>query len=305
MLWEKKGRVYVPDGSRWWAKKYAFPPTPYLRLDGVLRLYMAFCDENAVGRLGYVDVDPHDPGRVLAVSEEPLLDIGRPGAFDENGVLPTCVVPVGDELYLYYVGYQLGYKVRYFQFEGLGISRDGGESFQRYANTPILDRSDKEFLNRTSAFVMHEGDRFRMWYVGGSEWTHVDGKHLPVYNLKHATSPDGKHWPSEGETVLDFAHDDEHAFGRPWVLYESGTYRMWYSVRTRSRNYRLGYAESPDGLRWTRKDDEVGIDVSESGWDSEMIAYSSLVRHGERTYLFYNGNNCGMSGFGYAVLHPE
>ena len=49
-------------------------------------------------------------------------------------------------------------------------------------------------------------------------------------------------------------------------------------------------------------DDQVGIDVSPSGWDSEMIEYSSIWRHAGRTYLFYNGNNCGETGFGCAVL---
>src|SRR4051812_8096038 len=98
MRWRKQGRVYVPSGGDEWAQHYAFPPTPLLREDGVLRLYMAFCDADTVGRIGYVDVRAEDPGEIVAVSERPVLDIGDPGMFDENGVLPTCVVPVGDRL---------------------------------------------------------------------------------------------------------------------------------------------------------------------------------------------------------------
>src|SRR5262249_55283325 len=149
-------------------------------------------------RLGYVDVDPADPTRVLAVADEPLLDVGQPGAFDENGVVPTCVVPVGDVLYLYYVGFQLGQKVRYFQFQGLAVSRDGRRSFERQQRTPVLERSDAELLNRTSGFVLRENGVFRLWYVGGSEWTVVNGKPLPVYSIKYLESPDGITWPSEG-----------------------------------------------------------------------------------------------------------
>lgn len=303
MKWEKKAFIYAPDGSSPWARHYAFPPTPVWRDDGSLRFYVAFCDDNTVGRVGYVDVDPDKPSRVLRVSPEPVLDIGSPGAFDENGLLPTCVLPVGDELWMYYVGYQLGHKLRYFQFEGLAISRDGGESFTRWSRVPVIDRSDAELVNRTSAFVMHDDDRFKMWYVGGSEWTRgKDGKHLPVYNMRYLESPDGKTWDSEGAVALDFADDDEHAFGKPWVIRHDGLYKMWYSVRTRSLGYRLGYADSADGLAWTRRDDEVGIDVSEQGWDSEMIAYACVVEHKDRFYMFYNGNNCGQTGFGYAEL---
>ncbi len=39
-----------------WAQKYAFPPVPYFISDDVLRIYLTICDENMVGRAGYVDV---------------------------------------------------------------------------------------------------------------------------------------------------------------------------------------------------------------------------------------------------------
>lgn len=84
---------------------------------------------------------------------------------------------------------------------------------------------------------------------------------------------------------------------------------MWYCYRGtkdyrtgRSQSYRIGYAESQDGIHWTRKDECVGIDVSENGWDSEMIAYPYIYKHMDTTYLFYNGNGFGKSGFGYAIL---
>jgi predicted GH43/DUF377 family glycosyl hydrolase len=302
MKWRKRGLVYAPDGRFPWARKYAFPPTPHFVSEGVLRLYVAFCDEHMVGRLGYVEVDPEDPSRVLNVSARPLLDVGAPGTFDENGLLPTSLVPVDDRLYLYYVGYQLGQKVRYYQFEGLAVSRDAGNTFRRHQRVPVLDRTDKELHHRTSAFVLRERGVFRIWYVAGSQWANVNGKSLPVYNLRYAESADGVTWPDEGRVCLDFENDDEHAFGRPWVVKEDSFYRLFYSVRTRSKGYRLGYAESPDGVAWKRRDEEIGIDVSPSGWDAQMIAYPSVVRYRDRVYLFYNGNNCGETGFGYAVL---
>jgi hypothetical protein len=167
---------------------------------------------------------------------------------------------------------------------------------------PVTDRSDAEPLNRTSAFVRRHEGRFQMWYVGGDAWTAVDGKPLPVYNMRFLESEDGIEWGPEGSVCMDFDRDDEHAFGRPWVWEEGGGLAMMYSVRTRSKDYRLGLARSADGGRsWERHDDEVGIDVSAEGWDSEMIAYGSVVTVGDRTYLFYNGNARGKTGFGYAV----
>lgn len=302
MRWEKRGRIYVPPGDVPWAQHYAFPPTPYRLNDETLRLYVAFCDEHTVGRAGYVDVLLAAPETIVAVSPAPVLDIGEPGMFDENGVLPTSIVPVGDELYMYYVGYQLGYGVRYYQFQGLAVSRDGGESFQRAQRVPVIDRSDAEPLNRTSAFVQRSGDGFEMWYVGGGDWTVVGDKPLPTYNIRYLQSPDGVRWGSTGTVCVDYADADEHALGRPWIWRHGDQTLMMFSSRTRSKDYRLGLARLVDGNRWERCDDEVGIDVSPDGWDSEMIAYGSIVQDGDRVLLFYNGNERGRSGFGYAVL---
>jgi hypothetical protein len=302
MKWTKHGLIYAPDGALPWAQKHAFPPNPFFLDSHRLRLYVAFCDANTVGRIGYVDVDAENPKRVLAVSQKPVLEIGEPGCFDENGVVPTSIVPVGDKLYLYYVGFQLGQKVRYYQFQGLAISEDGGESFQRVQRTPILERSDRETLNRASGFVLHHQGVFKLWYVGGDSWTVSNGKPLPVYNIKYLESPDGIHWGDSGATAIDFKDADEHALGRAFVLQGADRWRMFFSSRTYSRGYRLGYAESKDGTSWTRQDQKVGIDVSSEGWDSQMIGYAGVVPYRDRVYMFYNGNSCGQTGFGYATL---
>src|SRR6266849_3541206 len=246
MKWKKMGRIYVPDGSQAWAKKYAFPPTPYFISEHVLRIYVRCCDENMVGRAVFVDVSAENPAEILQVSKNPVLDIGAPGTFDENGLMPTSVLEVDGKLYMYYVGYQIGMKVRYYQFEGLAVSEDGGNTFQRRIRVPVIDRSDAELLNRTSAFIRRRNGVFEMWYVGGSEWTVVDGKSLPMYNIRHMTSVDGVHWGPEGRVCIDYQNDDEHAFGKPFIIEEGGIQKMFYSVRTRAKGYRIGYAESAD-----------------------------------------------------------
>ena len=87
---------------------------------------------------------------------------------------------------------------------------------------------------------------------------------------------------------------------RPCVLKENGLYKMWYSYRGQS--YRIGYAESKDGFEWTRMDADVGIDVSESGWDSEMIEYPFVFDQNGERFMLYNGNSYGKTGIGLARL---
>jgi len=142
-----------------------------------------------------------------------------------------------------------------------------------------------------------------MWYVAGDSWLGIDGKSVPTYEIRHLASAELTTWGRNGEIVLKLAAGgDEYGFGRPFVLRDGGRYKMWYSIRTVSKGYRLGYAESNDGLVWTRLDDQVGIDISPSGWDSEMICYSCIQPTEHGTYLFYNGNNYGETGFGAARL---
>ena len=49
-------------------------------------------------------------------------------------------------------------------------------------------------------------------------------------------------------------------------------------------------------------DEKVGIDVSDEGWDSEMIAYPHVFETAGNIYMLYLGNEVGKYGFGLAVL---
>src|SRR5690349_13531792 len=106
MGWNKLGRVYNASGESWWAVKAAHLPTPQVIDDRILRIYFAAVDEQQFGRIGAVDVAVDDPCRVLRVTEQPLLDLGELGTFDDCGVVPSAVIDVGGETYLYYVGFQ-------------------------------------------------------------------------------------------------------------------------------------------------------------------------------------------------------
>ena len=74
---------------------------------------------------------------------------------------------------------------------------------------------------------------------------------------------------------------------------------MWFGYK--QNYYRIGYAESNDGIEWVRKDHLANIDVSESGFDKEMIEYASVIKHKGKYIMFYNGDNYGFDGIGLAV----
>ena len=302
MKWIKRGLVYSPDGTSDWAKNSAMQPTPLLLDDGrTIRVFVGMRDDKGRSRVGFVDVDSRRLTRVLRVSEIPALDLGDPGTFDENGVVPCSVIRRDDEIWLYYAGYQLGQQVRFYVFSGLAKSTDGGETFIRHQRVPICERTDDELLFRVIHTMMLDDGNWRAWYGAGSEYTLHNGKELPNYNIRHAISPDGITLSRNYEICLDM-EGEEYRIGRPIVIKHDGRYKMFYSSGVPERGYRLAYAESDDGIIWVRRHGEMGLDVSPSGWDSEMQLAGSIVLCREGVYMFYNGNNYGESGFGCAEL---
>lgn len=181
-------------------------------------------------------------------------------------------------------------------FGGLAISRDDGETFERWSRAPILERSKIDPYLNTAPWVVRDGDGYRIYYVSGHEWVHKD---LPRYNIKTAYSKDGKEWLRDGHVCIDFKDGNENALARPYVLVENGLWRMWFAYK--KTDYRIGYAESRNGLNWERLDHLAGIDVSPSGFDSQMIEYAAVVKYNNRYFMFYNGNGYGYDGIGLAV----
>ena len=134
-----------------------------------------------------------------------------------------------------------------------------------------------------------------MWYVSCTGWVEPD---LPMYNIKLATSKDGLTWEQDGIVCLDYKDKDEVALARPCIFETNGIFHMWFSFKSRSDGYNIGYATSKDAINWVRKDHLVGIARSDSGWDSEMIEYPYVVPFKKDLYMFYNGNRYGEEGAG-------
>lgn len=299
--WEKIGLIFQPNSEVWWSRSHGMIPTPELINNRIYKIYFSGRDDRNISNIGYFTIDLNEPRKILDVSSEPVLYPGERGCFDDNGVTPSSIVKAGNKIYLYYIGWNPGYNVRMHLFGGLAISEDGGKTFQRYSRAPIIGRNKvNPFLN-TAPFVLKENELWRMYYVSGTEWVHKD---LPRYNIQYATSKDGLRWKREGIVAIDFKNEKEMALARPWVIKDEGIYKMWFAFKgdaTNGESYRLGYAESENGINWKRIDDQVGITVSKGGWDSEMIEYAAVIPYKNKLFMFYNGNNYGYNGIGLAV----
>jgi len=301
MKWQKVGLIFRPEPKYDWMVSHAALPVA-IHLDGdIYRVYFNSRNKLNHSHVGYIEIDINQPGKILYLTPEPVLTPGPLGCFDDHGVMASSIVTHASKMYLYYIGWNPGKEAPLFYNSiGLAISEDGGKTFYKPFKTPVLSRSEYDPCSVVSPFVMIENNIWRLWYSSCIKLERTSESLKSYYHIKYAESKDGINWEREGVVCIDFKDSEETNIARPSILKENGYYKMWYPYK-RGQNYRIGYAESQDGIKWERKDEEVGIDVSDSGWDSEMVAYPWVFKHKGKKYMLYNGNRYGKDGFGLAI----
>ena len=297
--WRKLGLVYCPSGEQEWLRSHASVPIAEHIEGDTFRIYFSSRNQRNESHTAYVVVDLKDPRRILDLSLSPTLSPGELGGFDDSGAMATWLATHNGRKYLYYIGWNLGVTVPFRNSIGLAVSQDDG-SFKRYAQGPIVDRTSEEPHFVASCCVLPSVDRWRMWYLSCTGWMMRAGKPEHRYHIKYAESVDGIHWQRAGVVAIDYVDEHEYAISRPSVVRDNDLWRMWFSCRGSA--YRIGYAESHDGITWRRFDAKLGLGVSASGWDSDMVEYPFVFDHGGARYMLYNGNGYGRTGFGLAVL---
>lgn len=305
MTWRKFGRVYSLGASERRSTSHMQGPVAIV-LDDRIRIYFAARQKDGRSYPAYIDVSLDDPLNVMAVNDTPVISFGPVGTFDDEGIMPACVIPVGDEIWMYYSGWNRRATIPYHNTTGIARSLDVGRSFTRMFDGPILDRTPREPFMAVTPWVMRTNELWRMWYVSGLGWLKKNGRQEPVYGIKYADSVNGIDWRRPGDLVIPLRHNEE-AIARPTVLEGDGRYHMWYCYRDSDDfrdgkgSYRIGYAFSENSVTWTRADHLSGFGESSELWDSTMQCYPYVIKLKERILLFYNGNSFGQTGIGCAV----
>jgi len=302
MYWKKLGLLFAPKPGNEWQFSHAANPVPVWMPDGILRVYYTSRDAKNRSYISWVELDPENNFNPITIAEKPVLTPGGIGLFDDSGVTLGCIVESEEGWLLYYLGWNLAVTVPWHNSIGLAKGDAITGEFTKNSLAPMMDRDHTDPYSVSYPFVLKEGNKYRMWYGTNRAWGNKQEEMDHV--LKYAESKDGIHWERSGIVALDHVYANEYAVSRPFVRKNKNIYQMWFSYRPgpEGATYRIGYAESEDGVRFTRKDSLVGITVSDSGWDSEMVCYPSLFEYKEKTYMLYNGNGYGKSGFGLAIL---
>jgi predicted GH43/DUF377 family glycosyl hydrolase len=240
------------------------------------------------------------PGLAAAQTEwveyegNPVIGPADPGAWDGGHRYVGTVINVEGSYHMYFFGNPDGYPFDEHLEIGHATSSDG-LSWEMDPANPVMRlgaAGEWDEFTLSSPAVIHDGTGFRMWYTGG------DGQ---VFRAGYATSPDGSSWTKyEDNPVIDVGSPgsfDDDWVGPGSVIVEDGLYRMWYTaardVGPDSYDWTIGYAESTDGLSWTKHPEPV-LDPGRLAWAP------SVLFDGSSYHMWYGGAGAGVY-ISYAV----
>ena len=282
MKWRKLGKIFDPDthglpaGCVGWAQS----PQP-LVLEDRVRIYFStrMLDPVAEGKylshVAYVDMTK-DLETVLGVADEPVIDLGALGTFDEHGIFPMNVVRRGRR------ALRLHDRM---EPPRLGLGRDGHRAGREPRRRPELRAG-----RRRSGALGHDARAVpgrRRARRGGSATAFTCGTSSartgsatprtasPTARTGSATPnrADGIHWTKEdeGRRIVADVLGEEECQALPSVVEIDGRHHMVfcfrhsYDFRTNpERGYRIGHAWSDDLRTWTR--DDATLTVQRHGW---------------------------------------
>jgi hypothetical protein len=316
MKWKKLGTIFDPKEHLLPNNCSYFAQSPQaLVLDDRIRIYFSTREKDNLGKylshVAFVDFDINMKN-IIDISHHTVIELGELGAFDEHGIFPINICKVGDKITAYTTGWNRKVSVSADSSIGLAISYDNGYTFKKYGKGPILAASLNEPYLIADAFVAKYNEKYHMWYIYGIKWDRFVESEPPdrVYKIAYATSEDGINWARNGKQIIADRLNVDECQALPTVIYHNNLYHMYFCYRQahgfRNKSnlgYRIGYAYSTDLMKWNRDDSKSGIDVSEEGWDSEMMCYPHIFTNvNGDIYLLYNGNEFGKYGFGIAIL---
>ncbi|MCK5376244.1 MAG: hypothetical protein KAJ97_04120 [Acidobacteria bacterium] len=228
------------------------------------------------------------------IDPDPVLTRGAPGDWDESFVAGAAVIHDGAQFHMWYEGE-----------DGDGISRAGyatspdGSVWTEYPGNPVMNEGppgswDSRGVSPRTVIV--DGDRYKMWYTAYGQGMFAGTR------VFYAESLDGITWAKHGSPVLNhsIAGWDSGWVANPAVIFDGAAYHMWYAGKEAGAEdfedgAAIGYASSPDGLAWTRYDDNPVVEATTGfAYTSSVVFDGSIFR---MWYSYWDGEVTDWVGY--------
>ncbi len=301
--WQKLGLLYCPSDNNRHPKlaSHAANPLAIHIEEDLYRIYYSGRDSDNRSSVGAVDIDIVKQ-TIVQEHHQPFFLHGNTGTFYADGVSIGNCYQSGETQYMLFMGWQNPASGHWRGDIGrLIVTAD--LTLKIDSKQPLMGCNAVDPISLSYPWVMPDGcGGYHMWYGSTINWDAGNNEMLHVLN--YASSTNGHEWHRQGLAV-PYQLGKAQAFSRPTVIWNANAhYEMWFSYRSGNGDtYRIGSATSQNGQQWRLALADIGIDVSATGWDSEMIEYPFVFDHQGHRYMLYNGNGYGKTGFGLAILN--
>lgn len=299
--WKKLGQIFIPNNDNPFLQSHASNPLPVHLQDDIFRVFYSGRNIENKSSVGFVDIDI-ETKELINYLKEPLVTFGEESSFYSHGISIGNVYEANNNYYILFMAWQFP-KNAHWRGDVGRLKLINKKELVVEPQEVFMGIDEEDKISLSYPFVIFHEGIYKMWY--GSTITWDAGNNEMIHSVKYATSKDALTWEKHG-TAIPYETGVAQAFSKPSVIIDKNGYHMWFSYRSGDgTTYRIGYAHSTNGIKWIRQEKNTGIDVSEQGWDSEMICYPFVFDHKGKRYMLYNGNGYGKTGFGLAVLEQD
>ncbi|MBD3181463.1 sigma-70 family RNA polymerase sigma factor [Candidatus Poribacteria bacterium] len=211
----------------------------------------------------------------------PVLENGPEGSWDEKGVFYFHVLRDRNQYHLWYVGLpscNLGYA---FSHDGI--------NWTKYSGNPVMKSGEDGGWNNKHIIgcsVLRDSGEYKMWY-----YEIVENKGKRASQISLAFSRDGISWtPYSDNPVL--RQTGKYGNGTPHVIFNGVEYIMWYPISdpTIYPASKLVFATSPDGMTWTQQPIIALQAGDEESWDYLGVQEKpAVIFDGKKYRMWYSG----------------
>lgn len=263
---------------------------PYISLEsGRFILYVSDRSCGSIVRMEAADgVNWSEPVTILT---------GRRNCWDAI-VNRGCVRKIGGIWYLWFTG----------QFNGksaIGVATSNdGINYKRYGHNPIIE-PERTYegcaVMNPSVLYDNETGLFQMWYCAGEQ--------CEPDVICFASSKDGFSWEKYSDNPVFYPsseiYDKDKVGGCDVFRCPDGEYGMFYIGYQNIDNARICYAQSHNGIDWTRSKNNPIISPTKDSWDAHAVYKPAFFFDKKKCigYLWYNGRKNLKESIGVAIKY--
>lgn len=209
------------------------------------------------------------------------------------GVIGPRVLKIGGLYKVWYNGLDFRRQI------GLATSTDGIHWTKSSADPVLSNGQPCDFDSEHVHYgpVLFHDEQYWFWYSGHN------GQH---WQIGLAISEDGIHWTKHPDNpVLAVGSNGEwDAYGviSPAVIFDGHSFKMWYNGNGSELVLAAGYAESSDGVHWTKYPHNPILTPRPNTWESDAVGMGPVLFFDGKYHAWYGGRQGEVrSSIGYAT----